>query len=68
MKEIIEAPPTDGLWDDGRNDEEQLGLTYQQIEEAMDNSNSKYYKKYLKIRESSLHKMKPIPVCIFKEK
>ena len=68
IQDIIEAKPTDGLWDDGRNDEEQLGLTYQQIEEAMDNSNSKYYKKYLKIRESSLHKMKPIPVCIFKEK
>ena len=68
IQDIIEAKPTDGLWDDSRNDEKQLGLTYQQIEEAMDNSNSKYYKKYLKIRESSLHKMKPIPVCTFKEK
>ncbi len=28
LKEIIEAPPTDGLWDDGRTDEGQLGLTY----------------------------------------
>ena len=64
MNEIIEASPTDGLWDDSRNDESQLGLTYEQIEEAMNNSNSKYYDKYLKIREPNLHKMKPIPVCI----
>tara|TARA_Y100001970_G_scaffold280291_1_gene389029 strand:+ start:52 stop:792 length:741 start_codon:yes stop_codon:yes gene_type:complete len=64
INEIIEAAPTDGLWDDSRNDESQLGLTYKQIEEAMNNSNSKYYDKYLKIREPNLHKMKPIPVCI----
>jgi NAD+ synthase len=64
MNEIIEAAPTDGLWDDSRNDESQLGLTYVEIEEAMNNSNSKYYDKYLKIREPNLHKMKPIPVCI----
>ena len=68
IQDIIEAKPTDGLWEDNRSDEKQLGLTYRQIEEAMDNTNSKYYNKYLKIRESSLHKMKPIPVCIFKEK
>ena len=64
INDIIEAAPTDGLWDDSRNDESQLGLTYEQIEEAMNNSNSKYYDKYLKIREPNLHKMKPIPVCI----
>ena len=64
MNEIIEAAPTDGLWDDSRNDESQLGLTYEQIEEAMNNTNSEYYDKYLKIREPNLHKMKPIPVCI----
>ena len=64
INEIIEAAPTDGLWDDSRNDESQLGLTYEQIEEAMNNSNSKYYDKYKKVRESNLHKMKPIPVCM----
>ena len=64
INEIIEASPTDGLWDDGRNDESQLGLTYKEIEEAMENSNSKFYKKYLHIRSLNLHKMKPIPVCI----
>ena len=64
INEILEAAPTDGLWDDSRNDESQLGLTYEQIEEAMENSNSKYFKQYLDIRGPNLHKMKPIPVCI----
>jgi NAD+ synthase len=67
IKDIIEANPTDGLWDDNRNDEEQIGLNYEQIEEAMHNPNSKNYKKYLSIREHNLHKMKPIPICVFKE-
>ena len=64
INEIIEAAPTDGLWDDGRNDESQLGLSYKQIEEAMANPNSEYFKKYSEIRSPNLHKMKPIPVCI----
>ncbi len=68
IQDIIDAKPTDGLWDDSRNDEDQIGLTYKQIEEAMNNPNSNYYKKYLEVRESNLHKMKPIPVCLFKEK
>ena len=41
LKEIIDAPPTDGLWDDGRTDEGQLGLSYEELEEAMDNESSK---------------------------
>jgi len=64
IDEIIEAAPTDGLWDDSRNDESQLGLSYEEIEDAMENSNSKHIKKYQEIREPNLHKMKPIPVCI----
>jgi NAD+ synthase len=64
INEIINAAPTDGLWDDSRNDESQLGLTYKQIEEAMNDTNSIYFEKYTKIREPNLHKMKPIPVCI----
>ena len=63
LKEIIDAPPTDGLWDDGRTDEGQLGLTYKQLEEAMNNEDSQNREKYLKIREANLHKMDPIPVC-----
>ena len=64
IDEIIEAAPTDGLWDDSRNDESQLGLSYEEIEEAMENSKSKHFKKYQDIRKPNLHKMKPIPVCI----
>ena len=67
IEDIIEAQPTDGLWDDGRNDERQLGLTYKQIEEAMDNKDSKYYEKYMQIRKLNLHKMKPIPICLFED-
>ena len=63
LKEIIDAPPTDGLWDDGRTDEGQLGLSYEELEEAMDNESSKNRDKYLKIRKANLHKMDPIPVC-----
>ena len=67
IPDIIEAQPTDGLWDDSRNDERQLGLTYKQIEEAMDNKDSKYYEKYMQIRKLNLHKMKPIPICLFED-
>jgi NAD+ synthase len=63
LKEIIEATPTDGLWDDGRTDEGQLGLKYSELEEAMSNSNSLNRNKYEKIRKLNLHKMEPIPVC-----
>ena len=63
LKEIIDAPPTDGLWDDGRTDEGQLGLKYQELEEAMDNPNSANRAKYETIRKQNLHKMEPIPVC-----
>jgi len=63
LKEIIEAAPTDGLWDDGRTDEGQLGLKYEELEEAMNNSGSVNREKYEKIRQMNLHKMQPIPVC-----
>jgi NAD+ synthase len=63
LKEIIDATPTDGLWDDGRTDEGQLGLEYKELEEAMNNPNSLNREKYEKIRKMNLHKMEPIPVC-----
>ena len=63
LKEIINAPPTDGLWDDGRTDTGQLGLEYNELEDAMNNPNSKNREKYEKIRKLNLHKMDPIPVC-----
>ena len=62
-EQIINAKPTDGLWDDGRTDESQLGLNYKEVEEAMNNPNSPNYEKYLKIRKLNLHKMESIPVC-----
>ena len=63
LEQIINAKPTDGLWDDGRTDESQLGLKYEEVEEAMSNPNSPNYEKYIKIRKLNLHKMEPIPVC-----
>ena len=63
LDDIINAAPTDGLWDDGRTDEGQLGLSYKEIEEAMNNENSKNRDKYIQIRKANLHKMEPIPVC-----
>ena len=64
LQEIINAPPTDGLWDDGRTDEGQLGLKYNELEEAMENPNSPNRVKYENIRKQNMHKMEPIPVCI----
>lgn len=76
MQEIIDAPPTDGLWEDGRTDQDQLGgLTYEQMERAMDldekgaiavGSDIDLLDKYHSIRKLNLHKMEPIP--IFKKK
>ena len=63
LDEIITAQPTDGLWDDGRTDVGQLGLTYQELEEAMTNPNLPNRSKYLEKRKLNLHKMGPIPVC-----
>ena len=63
LKEIIDAPPTDGLWDDGRTDEGQLGFNYNELEDAMINPDSPHKAKYEKIRKQNLHKMDPIPVC-----
>jgi NAD+ synthase len=63
LKEIIDAPPTDGLWDDGRTDEGQLGFKYEDLEDAMKNPDSPHRQEYEKIRKQNLHKMEPIPVC-----
>ena len=67
LKEIVQAQPTDGLWDDGRTDVNQLGMSYEELEEAMMDSSSKNHKKYLEIRKRNLHKMNPIPVCKMKD-
>jgi len=66
LEEIIKAQPTDGLWDDGRTDVGQLGMSYLELEEAIKDPNNKKHKQYLEIRKRNLHKMKPIPVCKMK--
>ena len=67
LEEIVKAQPTDGLWDDGRTDVNQLGMSYQELEEAMKDPSNKGHKKYLEIRKRNLHKMNPIPVCKMKD-
>tara|TARA_Y100000590_G_scaffold92984_1_gene105276 strand:- start:109 stop:789 length:681 start_codon:yes stop_codon:yes gene_type:complete len=67
LKEIVNAQPTDGLWDDGRTDVNQLGMSYKELEEAMNDSSNKNHKKYLEIRKRNLHKMNSIPVCKMKD-
>jgi NAD+ synthase len=72
LDDIINAAPTDGLWDDGRTDEDQLELTYADLEVAMrmdqgeittdEPSLMANLLKYRTIRSRSLHKMLPIPV------
>ena len=36
IDEIVDAKPTDGLWEDGRSDEDQIGASYPELEWAMD--------------------------------
>ncbi len=68
LEDIINAEPTDGLWADGRTDERQLGMSYEDLEKAMLNIKDKNYEKYLKIRKRNLHKMNLIPICKFNDK
>jgi NAD+ synthase len=73
LQDIIDAAPTDGLWDDGRTDQDQMGgLTYAELELTMaQDEGSVLVKnglelerlhKYQALRARSLHKMQPIPV------
>ena len=73
IQEIQEAAPTDGLWDDGRTDEEQMGATYEELEWAMrekespsgaelTDRQSKVMDRYLHLNSINSHKMGPIPV------
>lgn len=65
LQEIIDAEPTDGLWSDGRTDFDQLKMTYQELEGAMQDPSSEKYQQYVDIRKKNLHKMNPIPICKF---
>ncbi len=77
IDEIVDAKPTDGLWEDGRSDEDQIGATYPELEWAMefvasenknlDTNLSERQKEvltiYKKFNRANQHKMIPIPVC-----
>jgi NAD+ synthase len=58
---IINAKPTDGLWDDGRTDEDQLGASYAELEEAMETGSGPGLNSLIKFGEINKHKMQPIP-------
>jgi len=58
---IIDATPTDGLWDDGRTDEDQLGVSYAELEESMETGSGPGLETLLKFRQINQHKMNPIP-------
>ena len=60
-REIIDAKPTDGLWEDGRSDEDQIGATYAELEEAMETGNGSAVDILSKFNRQNRHKMEPIP-------
>ena len=69
---ILDAPPTDGLWNDDRTDEDQIGATYPELEWAMtfegEEKNLSFRQKevltiYRSLNQANKHKMIPIPVC-----
>ncbi|TVR38190.1 MAG: NAD(+) synthase [Cryomorphaceae bacterium] len=71
--EILNAPPTDGLWGDDRSDEDQLGATYPELEWAMGFSGDEsklsvrqgeVLEIYRRHHAANTHKMKSIPVCL----
>lgn len=73
-QEILDAPPTDGLWGDDRTDEDQLGATYPELEWAMANTDAdpsawterqrEVMAVYTRLNRANQHKMNPIPVCL----
>jgi NAD+ synthase len=75
---ITSAAPTDGLFADGRTDEDQIGASYPELEWAMEylRKNEKYelnarQKHVMEIyqgrHKANLHKIEPIPVCVIPE-
>ena len=60
-QKIIDASPTDGLWDDKRTDEDQLGVPYTSLEQAMEYGTGDGVKVLEKFNKKNQHKMQPIP-------
>ena len=58
---IVNAVPTDGLWDDGRKDEDQIGASYEQLEEAMEYRRGPAVDILDEFNMKNKHKMEPIP-------
>ena len=76
IQSIQAAKPTDGLWDDDRSDEDQIGATYPELEWAMTYNGKESILSqreieilaiYRKLNKANQHKMKPIPVCVIPE-
>lgn len=71
-EDIVSAAPTDGLWDDGRTDEDQLGATYSELEAVMQGVPPTTDRElevcaiFNKHHARNRHKMVPIPVCRIK--
>lgn len=72
IPEIVSAKPTDGLFEDGRSDEDQMGATYPELEWAMefkgDITKLEERQKtvltiFKRLNSINQHKMNPIPVC-----
>jgi NAD+ synthase len=73
VESIVTAKPTDGLWDDGKSDEDIIGASYPELEWAMDfkgdessisDREKEVLKIYRRLNTINQHKMNPIPVCL----
>lgn len=76
IRDIMNAPPTDGLWGDERTDEDQLGASYPELEWAMAMQEKDYTRLalderqqqvmgiYEKLHRANRHKMEAVPVCV----
>ena len=58
---IVDAKPTDGLWNDGRTDEDQLGASYEDLEYAMEHGTGPAVRILHDYHCKNKHKMNPIP-------
>ena len=64
-EDILNVPPTDGLWEDNRTDQDQLKASYKELEECMKYNTGSGIDVYNRFRIQNMHKMTPIPVCRF---
>ena len=65
IEDILNAEPTDGLWDDDRTDEQQLKCSYSELESVMKGecTDQRIIDIYNYFHNKNLHKMNPIPIC-----